>query len=854
MNGHVTPCRERLRLSFLTLPLFLVFGFHFLEAQTDPLTIVCPPAISILCSDNPYDPDIVGEATASGGCNPDANFMYYEDSELVSGCSYILERIWIVLDECGSSATCSQIVTVIDDVPLTLTCPPDWTVSSCTSMTVPQQTGGVPIIHDNCSEPTYIWTDVTVGAVSCCDGYVIQRTWMAYDQCQTSATCVQIITVPGSSCDDGDPCTEDLCVDGNCTHVPVDCDDGDPCTTDYCDATGTCHHDAINCEDDGDPCTLDYCENGICVHVQMTCPQPEDACFYSVCVDGVCTTLPVNCDDGDPCTVDECVNGVCVHTPIDCSDGDPCTLDYCDGQGQCHHDPIVCDDDGDPCTLDYCENGVCVHVPIVCTPSDPCMVSVCVDGVCVESPMVCDDGDPCTIDECVNGVCVFTPINCDDNDPNTIDVCVDGQCIHTLISCDDGDPCTVDELINGECIHTPMDCDDGDPCTVDECINGVCTHTLINCDDNDPTTLDECIDGICVHTLIPCSDNDPCTIDAYVNGVCTHTPMNCDDGNPCTIDACVNGVCTHTPQNCDDGNPCTIDNCVNGVCTHTPMNCDDGNPCTTDNCVNGVCQHTAIPGCGAQPPVAVCDYSTYVFIDILHPDYNGPGINNIYLAPASNFDNGSEYSSPNPVMEVKRVGSLVSFEWTTNGACVDHTHNNIYNDPDKGKVYKTCLPVAPIDVFQWKSYKFRISDQYGSSECSGWYMVIPYLNFHKEGNDLNEYLTDDNLRMLQQAPPAQQAVEPDAGTLPVFEEGDFAFYPNPGDDEVSINWISADNEFIQVALRDITGKTILENKVWARPGRNKHIIDTHSLQPGSYILLFNSSGMFHSGIWIKAEK
>jgi hypothetical protein len=68
-------------------------------------------------------------------------------------------------------------------------------------------------------------------------------------------------------CDDGDPCTIDECVDGECVFTPMDCDDGDPCTIDRC-------------------------------------------------VDGKCVFTPMDCDDGDPCTSDACVDGVCVHTPI----------------------------------------------------------------------------------------------------------------------------------------------------------------------------------------------------------------------------------------------------------------------------------------------------------------------------------------------------------------------------------------------------------------------------------------------------------------------------------------------------------------------------------------------------------
>ncbi|GMV96376.1 MAG: hypothetical protein AMXMBFR83_07420 [Phycisphaerae bacterium] len=35
-------------------------------------------------------------------------------------------------------------------------------------------------------------------------------------------------------CDDGDPCTDDCCEDGQCVYLPKDCDDGLGCTLDSC--------------------------------------------------------------------------------------------------------------------------------------------------------------------------------------------------------------------------------------------------------------------------------------------------------------------------------------------------------------------------------------------------------------------------------------------------------------------------------------------------------------------------------------------------------------------------------------------------------------------------------------------
>jgi parallel beta-helix repeat protein len=74
---------------------------------------------------------------------------------------------------------------------------------------------------------------------------------------------VEYIEVAGEcetdeDCDDGDLCTTDSCVDGECVFEPVDCDDGDPNTNDYCDPdTGECVHEPIGCEINEIPGDLD---------------------------------------------------------------------------------------------------------------------------------------------------------------------------------------------------------------------------------------------------------------------------------------------------------------------------------------------------------------------------------------------------------------------------------------------------------------------------------------------------------------------------------------------------------------------------------------------------------------------
>jgi hypothetical protein len=117
----------------------------------------------------------------------------------------------------------------------------------------------------------------------------------------------QLLGAPAAvTCDDGNACTEDLCVAGACAFAAISCDDGNLCTADSCDPAAGCGHVSVAC-DDGDACTLDTCD-------------PAGGCAFA----------SLDCTDDDPCTVDVCVDGVCDHrAPYDADgDGDIDITDY----------------------------------------------------------------------------------------------------------------------------------------------------------------------------------------------------------------------------------------------------------------------------------------------------------------------------------------------------------------------------------------------------------------------------------------------------------------------------------------------------------------------------------------------
>lgn len=220
---------------------------------------------------------------------------------------------------------------------------------------------------------------------------------------ETTETCAP--DCPPCNCGDGvcdATCTppETVCICTiDCGCVPVcgdgfvspgeECDDENEVPGDGCesDCTFTCREHA-ECPDDGNPCTEDICDPT--PHVCRSRPDPlangrscggGDICTgFGTCLDGGCvfSTVPLNCDDGEPCTVDTCepAGGTgCVHTELrvddPCDDGLYCiTGDRCrrglDLLLHCFGDfgASPCND-GDPCTVDICveETDSCRYEP-----------------------------------------------------------------------------------------------------------------------------------------------------------------------------------------------------------------------------------------------------------------------------------------------------------------------------------------------------------------------------------------------------------------------------------------------------------------------------------------------------------
>jgi hypothetical protein len=382
----------------------------------------------------------------------------------------------------------------------------------------------------------------------------------------TTGNCIVKASLNGTPCNDASVCTTtDYCLAGQCTGLSPGCEDGDPCTSDLCDPETGCGYGPLSgvaC-DDKNACTVaDACADGVCGGAEdlgcqcftdadcdefddgdlcngtlrcednscvveptsvVTCVDAtSDPCMQSVCVPqtGGCATSSAPegtpCDDGNACTqADHCAVGQCLGQTLSCDDGEVCTADACDPELGCTYSYNVafCDDGNDCTYLDTCVLGFCVglqEADCVCTVDADCAAFEdddlcngtlsCQGNKCVVDPetaVTCggSGGGACSSSACDpgTGACVSTQFNdgkpCDDADACTAgDVCASGACVGaSSLECSDGNPCTGD-VCNTDtgCYNPPLGdgvtCDDGDGCTTgDACMNGGCLPGTNTC-------------------------------------------------------------------------------------------------------------------------------------------------------------------------------------------------------------------------------------------------------------------------------------------------------------------------------------------------------------------------------------
>jgi len=177
--------------------------------------IECPSTFSILCSDIVDGIIDAGQPTITDNCTPENDLTAsFTDEVITENCANFIQkqiaRTWTVVDACGNSATCTQMINVIDDIAPEIDCPRDITVN-CEASIALDSLVDQPIAIDNCAAVTMSFVDDEPMPSECnFDTKIITRTWTAADACGNTASCTQSITVTGNPCPD--PIARDLTI------------------------------------------------------------------------------------------------------------------------------------------------------------------------------------------------------------------------------------------------------------------------------------------------------------------------------------------------------------------------------------------------------------------------------------------------------------------------------------------------------------------------------------------------------------------------------------------------------------------------------------------------------------------
>ena len=424
---------------------------------------------------------------------------------------------------------------------------------------------------------------------------------------------------------------------------------------------------------DTNPCTDDVCSGGLCTHPNNTAPcNDNNACTTGdTCTGGLCVGgPPPSCDDGDVCTTDSCNagTGLCENLAVVCNDNNSCTDDVCVGPATgcvyTANNANTCTDN-DLCTqTDTCQNGACVGTnPVLCDDGNVCTTDTCnpTTGLCVatNNTAACDDGNPCTTaDTCgprfaenFDGVTApalpagwtttitgtgnpwVTQSTSSDSPPNSAftddpavptDKLLDSPPIaitsaaaklsfrnrFTLESTFDGG---VLEISIGGGTFTDIVVAGGSfvsggytgvistgfssPIGGRSAWTGISTGYPAYLTSNVSLPAASAGQTIQLRWRVASDTSVAGTgqnIDSIVitdpTNVCNGGPAaDCNDNNPCTDDSCNPATgCVHTNNTipCDDGSACTTgDTCGGGICAGTgTLDCNDNNACTDDSC------------------------------------------------------------------------------------------------------------------------------------------------------------------------------------------------------------------------------------------------------------------------------
>lgn len=151
--------------------------------DTAPVFLIAPESITLDCSTTIE----IGEVVVEDACSQNVTIEFNEE-QIGSGCSYVLNRTWTATDACGNSAIHAQVITVEDSSAPVFDYAPANLNLSCGQSPVLEE----PVVSDNCSDPAVLYAESSMSD-DC--GTSTYRTWTATDDCGNTSTYTQTIFV-----------------------------------------------------------------------------------------------------------------------------------------------------------------------------------------------------------------------------------------------------------------------------------------------------------------------------------------------------------------------------------------------------------------------------------------------------------------------------------------------------------------------------------------------------------------------------------------------------------------------------------------------------------------------------------
>jgi hypothetical protein len=629
--------------------------------DTTPPSLTCPAPISVQCFTQ-IPPALPILVTATDNCGGFVSVFHQGDapSNGTSNCNNVVTRTYLGVDQCGNTATCTQLITVNDTTPPSITCPAPLNLQ-CFSQ-VPAPNVGSVAASDNCGgfvNVTHVGDVATNGQSSC--NNVITRTYQATDSCNNSTTCTQTITVndttpPTIQCPAGAtlqcfsqipaPSITAVIATDNCV-PPVVSHVGDVATNGQssCNNTITRTYQAVDSCGNTATCTQVFTVNDTTPPI-ITCPGPVTVqCFSQVPPPNTQSVI----------ASDNCGGVTVIHVgDVQTNPGSSCNnvitrtyqaTDLCNNTATCTQ-TITVNDNTPPIIL--CPATVNVQcfsqVPVASTTavsaSDNCgPVNVIHVGDVQSNP-----GSSCNntitrtyqaTDQCGNTASCTQTINVNDTTPPVI-VCPPGQSFECFSSIPLPNPALV--VATDSCGPvTPVFVGDVATNGTSSCNNQITrTYSATDTCGNTATCTQVFTINDVTPPVIMCPPDFTLVCGQPFDPTVTGTPTVTDNCNPApvvTSSDVITGTCPMPGQTvtrtwtANDG--CNIATCVQIITLLPPPPITP--PCSTD--LGG--------GCGAPAPALAGGINgAFITLDIQLATPNSPGLLAVQLAP---------YSPPSPL-------------------------------------------------------------------------------------------------------------------------------------------------------------------------------------------------------------